>query len=365
MIVYLGLFAWVVIFAGIAQRARNLENKKGRENFAIFMVIAGMVYVYTIRWGVGTDFYTYKENYEMIGPRTYEFVRDRGGEWIFNMLVWGIYQLKPNDIVFYNMIMGIIIYTMAIKTIQKSTDKLFLAIMFYMFICYTYAFNGTRQMLAAMVCFLGHDMLRQKKYVPYFILILIAWKIHSTAIMVLPFFFLGKLPYNDRKLMFIEVTVVIVSLFVVALWDRILGFLNFFGFEKLAEDYKDITKKTGASLIRVIVKLPIVAVAIWRYPTLKKNDDDGKLNYYLNMSIFSVIFTIAGLKIVNLTRFSDYFSIYQCLLITKLFKSMDNKDDQVVLNTCMIIGYILMWIVLLQVDSELLPFKLKSGKVFN
>jgi len=44
---------------------------------------------------------------------------------------------------------------------------------------------------------------------------------------------------------------------------------------------------------------------------------------------------------------------------------MDNKDDQVVLNTCMIIGYILMWIVLLQVDSELLPFKLKSGKVFN
>jgi len=144
-----------------------------------------------------------------------------------------------------------------------------------------------------------------------------------------------------------------------------MEFLSFLKMDKLVEDYQDITRAYGTKFIRVFVKIPIVAVALWRYPTLKKNDTDGRLNYIINMSIFSIIFTIAGLRIVNLARFSDYFSIYQCLLITRLFKSMNIRQEQVILNTCMIICYILMWIVLLHVDSELLPYKLENGKVFN
>jgi len=365
MVVYVSLFVWVLFFSGVAQYARNKEKRKGLENFAILMVIIGMVYVYTIRWGVGTDFYTYKENYGLVGPRTFDFAKNLSKEWLFNILVWVIYQMKPNDYIFYNMIMGIIIYTITVKSFQKSTDKIFLAIMFYMLICYTYAFNGTRQMLAVVMLFMGKNLLDEKKYVPYIILAFIAWKIHSTVIMVLPFFFLGRMPYDDRRLIFIEISVAIVSLFVVALWDKIINILEMFGFEKLAEDYNDISGSHGAKFIRLLVKIPVVAVAIWRYPTLVKNDTDGKLNYYLNMSMFAIVFTIAGLKIVNLARFSDYFGIYQCLLIPKLFKSMERKDDQVILNACMIVGYILMWIVLLQVDSNLLPFRLKDGQIFN
>ncbi|MBO5505210.1 MAG: EpsG family protein [Clostridia bacterium] len=365
MVVYFGLLVWVLFFSGVAQFARNKENRKGLENFSIFMVIVGMVYVYTIRWGVGTDFYTYKENYELIGPRTFEFSKTLSKEWLFNIMVWGIYQIRPNDFVFYNMIMGIITYAITVKSLQKSTDKIFLALMFYMLIYYTYAFNGTRQMLAVVILFMGKNLLDEKKYVPYFILALIAWKIHSTAIMVLPFFFLGKMKYDDKRLIFIEISVAIVSLFVVALWDNVLDILEMLGFEKLAEDYEDITGSHGAKFIRLLVKIPVVAVAIWRYPTLAKNDTDGKLNYYLNMSMFAIVFTIAGLKIVNLARFSDYFGIYQCLLIPKLFRSMERKDDQIILNACMIVGYILMWIVLLQVDSNLLPFRLKDGQIFN
>ncbi len=365
MIIYATLLVWVLIFAGIAQKARTTGNQTGRENFALTMILFGMVYVYAIRWGVGTDFYTYKLHFETIGIYSFGELLKIGNEQLFNIIVWGIYQVAPRNFVIHNIVMGVIIYGITLKTIQKTTDKVFLAIFFYMMISFTYAFNGTRQMFAAMVCFSAYPLLEKKKYIPYVIVLLIASKIHTTVLLIAPFFFLGKLPPNNMKLMVCEVMIVFVSLVVTSYWDRVIDFLSFVGMDRLAEDYKDITKAYGAKFIRVIVKLPIVAVAIWRYPTLKKNDTDGKLDYLLNMSIFSVIFTIAGLKVVNLTRFSDYFSIYQCLLITKLFKSMDTKDDQVVLNTCMIIGYILMWIVLLQVDSQLLPFKLKSGKVFN
>ncbi|MBO5505509.1 MAG: EpsG family protein, partial [Clostridia bacterium] len=300
-----------------------------------------------------------------IGRLSFSEMLEVGNEQLFNIIVWGAYQIMPGNFVFHNVVMSILIYGLAIKTIRKLTKDVIIAILFYMLICYAYAFNGTRQMLAAMLCFSAYPFLEKKKYIPYFIVLFLASKIHITVLLIFPFFFLGELPFNNRKLVLCEILVIFFSLYITKYWDKVMEFLSFLEMDKLVEDYQDITRAYGTKFIRVFVKIPIVAVALWRYPTLKKNDTDGRLNYILNMSIFSVIFTIAGLRIVNLARFSEYFSIYQCLLITRLFKSMNIRQEQVILSTCMIICYILMWIVLLHVDSELLPYKLENGKVFN
>ncbi len=365
MIIYLSLFVWVLFFSTVAQRARNIGKNRGKEGFALFMVFAGMVFVYTIRWDVGTDFLTYRQHYEAIGPMTFENVKKVEGEVAFNVLVWFIYQLKPDNYMFYNFVMGTIVYGITLRTIRKETDKLMLTILFYMLICYTYAFNGTRQMIAAMICFAGHRLVREKKYLKFLIVLLIASRIHITVLFIAPFYFLANVPYNNRKLIFIEVVFVISALTVSAYWNRIIEFLSFLGMDKLAKDYGDITKYYGVKIIRIIVKLPVFIVGLINSNVIKKDDKNGDFDFYLNMSIFSLIFTIAGTQMVTLARFSDYFSIYQCLLITKLFKSMEKKNEQVILNACMLAGYILMWIVLLQVESDLTPFRFKNGRVIR
>ena len=365
MIVYLCLFVWVVYFSSVAQRARNFRREKGIESLALIMVFLGMIFVYTIRWEVGTDFRTYHQHYNAIGQMSFENVKKADGEVAFNLLVWGIYKLKPDNYMFYNFIMGTIVYGMTLRTIRKETDKIMITILFYMLICYTYAFNGTRQMIAAMICFAGHRLVREKKYFKFLFVLFLASRIHITVLFIAPFYFLANLPYNNKKLIFVEVMFVISALTVSAYWNKIIEFISFLGMEKLAKDYGDITKYYGAKVIRIIVKLPVIAVGLINSNIIKKEDKDGSFDFYLNMIIFSLIFTIAGTQMVTLARFSDYFSIYQCLLITKLFKSMEDKKEQVILNVCMLVGYFLMWIVLLQVESDLTPFRFRSGRVIR
>ena len=145
-----------------------------------------------------------------------------------------------------------------------------------------------------------------------------------------------------------------------------MNILSGAGQDKLVNDYGSALKSShGTKPIRLIIQMPPIVVALWKYKNLKQNDYNNMLDYYINMSVFSAIFTVAGLRVVTLVRFASYFNIYQSLLIPRFFTAFKDKKDQQIFNLALIVCYLAAWYVLLHVDSNLLPFRLMNGTRFN
>lgn len=365
MIIYMLFLLWAISMSSLSDKYRCVNNKR-LEYFFFVLVVIGAVYVYTIRWYVGTDFGTYRDIFRISGRANFMDLLKVEKERLFSLIDWAIYQINHEDYRFHSFVYGIIIYTIAFFTIKKHSLNCLLPVMFYILThAYTFSFNGMRQGLALTICFAAHSLLIQKKYKLYLFCIFIAMEIHVTTIMVLPFFFLGKLDITNKKLIIFECVFLFAMLTIGSLWDNIMNILSGAGQDKMVNDYGSaLTTSHGAKPIRLIIQLPPLAVALWKYKNLKQNDYNNMLDYYINMAVFSAIFTVAGLRVVTLTRFASYFSIYQSLLIPRFFSAFKEQKDQRIFNLTLIVCYLASWYVLLHVDSNLLPFRLMNGTIF-
>ncbi len=267
-------------------------------------------------------------------------------EYLYNWYIYIIRQItdKPQLLIY---LASVISCVPVIYILYKYSVSYELSIFLYVATSYfTFSFNGMRQYMAAGILLLGSKYLfsqEKKAWLKYAVFILIATMIHSSAIIMLPLYFVVR-----RKSWSVTTfAIMFLSMVGTLLFDAILPqFLNVVDQSDFSiyNDSGWFTSgvETGSSFVRVIVvSIPILVA----YFSKKKIEQLGKTGDILvNLAVFNFCFYIISLYNWIFARLAVYTGIYYIILLTWLImKSFKRKDRALVYLACVILysGYFL------------------------
>lgn len=215
-----------------------------------------------------------------------------------------------NNQLYIFIVSSIIIVTFNLAFFKQDAENDLLAVMLFLEAgLYYSSFNLMRQMLAASIVVIASKFLYEKKFFPYFVIILIASIIHTSAIIMIPFYFICRIKVEKKGIILFPI---ILALMVTVLPVAI----SFVGQYYWGWYYKDASTAVGYSWKNVVLPLAISIFAFVIYLLNRDNygsDKERKKvinNIWLNASFFYSAFYLLGMQFSLAQRFASFFSTY-------------------------------------------------------
>ena len=191
MLVYYIILALIVLLAFPLCLYKPAQWKK--------LVYLGIVFAYlwclsTFRYGIGFDFDSYINIFNQVknDPNPFTLMGE-GLEPGFLLLNKLMSLFVPNSVVMYG-VYALLTLVPIFWFIYRYCREVWLSTWLYMTLTFFYTtMNFIRQGLACSVVVLAYKFLKERKPVPYMLIILLAASFHKTALIMIPVYFLCQL----------------------------------------------------------------------------------------------------------------------------------------------------------------------------
>lgn len=364
MAVYLPLILIVYILSSHVKKP--LHKKKffnlsiTKSKLCIFFMCLFFICVAGFRYGVGTDFFTYKGLFEyyMSRPIHETIMTQEGFFWCIASFV----GMFTSNVVIVYFIYATIIVSCCVYFIRRYSIDFSLSIFLYIAtLDYFSAFNGIRQWTAASIIYASFPLLIDRKFIKYLIVILIAYNFHNSAIFMIPISIFACTRPNTKLNILILFGIVGICLFFPGLINSMLS-------STVTENYQHYlqlnSSDDGVNVLRVLVlAIPVIISRIY-YKYLYKDQNEKKLlDYLINMSTVGFLIMLLATRNTVLARIGMYTSLYNTLLIPYFLRLFSDNSKRIA--RIVIIGLFFLYMyLLLPVDSNLLPYRSIFGGVF-
>jgi hypothetical protein len=279
--------------------------------FLLFILIAGL------RFRVGGDTLGYMDDFEALP--TLSQLRDFNFQdalydplwYIFNALIKSIYD----NFIFFQLILAIVVNTIIFWTIKKYSKYKYWSVLFYFILYYLY-FNMEilRESLALCVFLLSIPYLLKKKWLFYYLFAFIAFKFHSSALVL---FFL---PFLFRKLKPQYYILIMVLLLLLTFYiTPFIFFSNFYVNERIynkafSYTHKDIN--VFGILMQLIFILPVIG-----FQRIRKINKMEKHKFEYLMTAY-ILIGLLSLAVAGFYRFLNYLSICSLIYMVDTFMAI-------------------------------------------
>ena len=331
MIIYTGALIWVLLIYlynnnGVIALDEKQEVTEGQAYLAMFY----LVFFIGLR-SAGADTAAYLRSYSQyptgFGTALRILLDFRTEETLF--VAFGIIMktLFGNNYTPYLFSIAAISGFAVAKCLYKYSEGFFTSMMlFILWGTWTWMFNGVRQFLAVAVIFGGLRFIEEDEPIKFIVTVLIASRIHTSALMMIPVYFLirGE-PWRAKT-----VVTILLAVFAVIFSN---GFLGVLGSIAGGTDYGNILTNSyflsddGSNPIRtVLYAIPMVLAFIVR-DTIEREAPDV-IKICVNMSIVCVcISAIANVTSgIYIGRLPIYFSVYNMILLPWIFCHTDIRE---------------------------------------
>lgn len=205
--------------------------------------------------------------------------------------------------------------------------------------CYfSWLFNGIRQFLVAAILFGCNKLIIDRKFCEYLCIVLVCATIHSTALIMIPIYFIVNIKPWCKKI------ILLVGLFLLAiiLNQYFSGILNHILRDTVYSKVVDqFAQDDGVHILRVVVAAIPLMLALYK----KKKIDRISPKYVdisINMSLIAVLFYALGTVTsgIYIGRLPIYFELYNLLLLPWILKSIFNKNEKPLIYYLCGLGYL-------------------------
>lgn len=206
--------------------------------------------------------------------------------------------------------------------IIRESKNPFISFVLYSSLFYSFfSLTGIRQTIStAMVVLIGDKLIKNKKLIPFVIIVLLASTIHASALVFLPFYFLSRIPVNIKTISAWVIGIVI-SFF--ARRQLKAFFIDISGYDDYAKDYEGAGTFTFTFIMFLIL--------IWVIISFLGNKDIEKNKRLYNAFFLAMFFTPLTWLNPSAMRVVQYFSIYLVLLIPQMIEdTFDEKSKPIV-----------------------------------
>ncbi len=221
--------------------------------------------------------------------------------------------------------------------IYKRSDNPFISFLIYSCLFSSFfAITGIRQTIAtALVVLIGYRFVEKRELVPFLALSLVAFTIHKSAIVFVPFYFMAAWNTSPRKQ---AAWVLLFTPLIYLLRHPIIGL---FGDALGYEQYTDQFAGAGTWMFSAMLVL-VVLVAFWRSSDVLRNRSEARM-------WFPAVFAALGLTPMtfvdpNAMRIVQYYSFFLLLLVPSVLRSFRDKNERALAYTVAVSLLILLFV---------------------
>ncbi len=328
MIIYNSMIIWVAII-GIIYSFVHPDNRiKQRDSDKVIpvpLIWAVITFAYIVVWcglraGVADTgayiglFNNQSADLSQIKSLSFDSQKAPGFT-LFNIL---FKRFISQDYHIWLMTIAVITAIPIIHTLRKHSVNFFYSVFLFLVTTeFFWMFNGMRQFLVVSILFGVSDWISEKKTIRFIFLLLLLFTIHTSAIIMLPIFFVvrGK-PFGKRTILFMMLILAVV-LFIQSFPSVFSGALES-TFDK--ETAKQFSEDNGVNPMRVLVmSAPPILAFVNRQKILK--EENSFLNICVNMSTICAALYFLGIFTSGILvgRIPIYCELYNLILLPYLF----------------------------------------------
>lgn len=292
----------------------------------IFLTVSGgfMLFIYTCRYGIGFDYFNY---YILLNQcKTLSFIDilmfKSPVEPGFGLILKFI-SLITNDIILMYFILGLIILFTLMIYIYKYSNMPWISV--YIFVTFGFMFgsmNLVRQYFAAIVFLYSIKYIKNRNFIKFLLITLLAASIHKSALIVLPVFFIARLDINWKTLSFY----VSITLLAYIFCDHIINFITQYIYTEYNLQTGELRKFMGGMPWSFVLVPFIYCLTAILMKNKLINKDPGNI-VLINFSIYTLSLWILMTRHLLLERPSNYLYISSILLGAEIISYLNPNES--------------------------------------
>lgn len=333
MLGYILLLAWITIWTfALKSKTIYVESMLLSEDFSKrYAIIAslGVVLLTGLRhWTVGPDSDAYASYITNLHNGIYLNGYDRfekGFEYFSKVVA-----RYTGNYTIYFMIIALIIMIGYGVLLYKATNSYFWGIFLYITIGpFIFQITGLRQAMAMAMCAFSVKFVKEKKLIPYLLLVWLATQFHASAWVFLPLYFIGRIKPSIKTIVLFSIGVfaaIYANEWIMNTANTLLGYDK--GYEDASGGYINIILYLGVIAISVFTQYwsMFTEEGITEYDLLS---DHKKYNVVaLNMSIIAFITYILRYWFRMAERGSKYYMIGIVILLANYIESIEDEKTR-------------------------------------
>lgn len=334
MLIYVMLMLTILGFGYIYKPNNTEKNKK------TYMIIMGILLIIISGFrsvNVGADTWQFCADFNSIRfinwKNLFNSTRYEPG---FVLICKILSQLVDNYqilIFFTSLVINIVIC----KFIYDESKDCILSLYLYVSLNYFATnMNIMRQAIAMAIIILAYKkFLNKEKKVLYIISVLIAYQFHTSALCGMLLLVIPNTKYDMKKYILTVISSIIMVLIANKLFVIFTGILGKYSGYINSEFYEP---NYFAAVIKMLILFVILTVSYIYY----RNIDNNK---YMYISSFALIFGASAIKITLLGRISNYFSIFNIILLPNILKEIRDKKEIYLIYFLVYFLCFLYWII--------------------
>lgn len=349
MIFYLSLACFPLLAGWICNI--NFQDKPQNFDKKLFLFLCGTFLFLMLALknnSVGsTDSLNYYNAWESVRPLSFgEFVEFQENDPMETGFLFSVWLLSK--VFYYPQFIFVCtgaFFTFAVcKFLYNNCDDLVLGFVMYITLgTYTFMSQGMRQACAMSICLLSVEFCKKRKFIPFLLLIVIAYQFHMTSFVFVVVYFIYGLKINYKNLSAVGIGVALLYIFK----SKLIAFMN----ELIDTEYGSTVKSGG--LVAVAVYVIIVAVSLIFSDEKLRGDKDYSFFFYLSvLGMFIYMLRYFGTQAAE--RISFYFLPMQAIILPAVIKNFDLKSRRLILLSVICLC-ILLFMYRLR-GSDLLPY---------
>lgn len=324
IIPYLILLFMYVIFGALSPSV-NMQKSVNRKNNTLFLTLCGLYLVLFIGLRgthVGDDtvwykYYFFQEtDHEFFDFSSYTSSHFEIGYRIITKL---IALFTHNEQIYLIIVAAISVYlwmkAISLLSPEKPFNTLLYGTLFIQSYFYFYM-NVIRQGIACSILALALYQLFNKKYIRYFVLVLVAATFHSFALLFIPLIALEKVSITRKN--YIKINIIVLAS--LSIFSRIAKIVTERFFPRyvyyFVTDYNSRQRIGPRAILLLLVGVFLIAM---NYQILKYNEDNNKRRIAFYYGVISTLGTVLLYNMQNfgiLERCARYFNYYYMFSLT-------------------------------------------------
>ncbi|MGV4535860.1 EpsG family protein [Ornithobacterium rhinotracheale] len=340
MIPYLLIFA----LALIVYFSNPFKNKK-----LVYFFLACLMLITGLRDMIGGyDVYIYAEVYErLIGDRLYIYNSFEKGFLTYYYLLQKI-STKREFLFFAS---AIIMYGLHFFVIKRDTENISISLFVYFCKFFIYSFVYLRQGLAMAVIWLSISMIVNKKYIFAILIIALAFTLHRSSIIFLPYIFVANRKFNNYQLLLGALIILFLS------FTPLSAVLQDSLVESSNNQIANYAQQTSNANIFYLFESAILFILGLNFRSYFYQTKKG-IAIFNGFALY-VFFTLATLTNASFLRLTWYYFIFLVLAIPYMYNAIKDIKLRNFFKLCIGVYFSAVFIRLLILwdGGDLMPYK--------
>lgn len=218
--------------------------------------------------------------------------------------------------------------------------------------------NGIRQMLVASILSLFGAIWissgkNTKKIILFIILTVLLSTIHTSVLLVLPFYLMAKGKFLNKWVL-VGLLLTLLLLIFPPLYNVVFSVLT----EGLSyASMMDTEAKMGASRL-ILAAAPVILILLYHFSNPDAEYDESNA-WMMNLMMFGFMFSLLSLRMVYFSRMRMYFNVFSTITLPYTVNKLFNKNDRKIVNVIICVLYIAVYLYQLAVyGDEVTDFRL-------